>query len=136
VIYIVSGAPCAGKSTYIRENAKSGSIVIDMDRIALALTTEDTEHHDYSDLVKGVAIMARRAAIAKALPLGQALDVFIIDTDPSKENMEIYSRYRANWVRLDPGYKTVIERIRKERPIKLQPRLMALANKFYGVSYG
>lgn len=133
MLYVVSGPPCAGKSTYIRDNAKTGSVVIDLDRIALSLTTEDTQHHDYSDLVKGVAIAARRAAIAKALPLSQALDVYLIDTDPTRESMELYARYRAKWVRLDPGYKTVIERISKERPGKLQPRLTALVNKFYGV---
>lgn len=133
MIYIVSGPPCAGKSTYIREKAKTGSIVIDLDRIALALTTEDTEHHDYSDLVKGVAIAARRAAIAKALPLGRALDVYLIDTSPTAESMKLYASYRANYIFLDPGYKTVIERISKERPSKIQPRLIGLVNKFYGV---
>ena len=36
-VVIVSGPPCGGKSTYVRENAKPEDIIIDMDEIAAAL---------------------------------------------------------------------------------------------------
>ena len=40
-LYVVTGPPCGGKSTYVREHAKPGDFVIDLDRLALAITSAD-----------------------------------------------------------------------------------------------
>ena len=131
MIYVISGPPCSGKSTYIRENAKPGSIVIDMDRIALALTTEDTEHHAYSKAIKSVAITTRKTAVKKALTMGNVVDVYIIDTEPSQESKAMYSWYKAKHIVMNPSLQEVLERIDKNRPDHLKGRLRKLAMSYY-----
>jgi len=131
VIYVISGPPCSGKSTYIRENAESGSIVIDMDRIALALTTEDIEHHAYSKAIKTLAITTRKTAVKKALTLGNVIDVYIIDTEPSQESKAMYSWYKAKHITLSPTLQEVLDRIDKSRPEHLKGRLRKLAMNYY-----
>ena len=131
MIYVISGPPCSGKSTYIKENAKSGSIVIDMDRIALALTTEDIVHHAYSKAIKTLAITTRKTAVKKALTLGNVVDVYIIDTEPSQENKAMYSWYKAKHITLSPPLEEVLQRIDANRPEHLRGRLRKLAMNYY-----
>ena len=51
MLTIVTGPPCGGKTTHIANHAHPGDIIIDLDRIALALTTDDTTHHYYGQLL-------------------------------------------------------------------------------------
>lgn len=132
MIYIISGAPCSGKSTWIKNNAKPGSIVIDLDRIALALTTEDTSHHNYSDSIRSLAVTVRTTAVATALKFSQHLDIHIIDTMPTDKSRAMYQRLNAKWIQLDPGKTVVTQRIKQERPKHLHNRLMEVVAKFYG----
>lgn len=40
MVHVISGAPCAGKTTYVKEHQKSGDVVIDADAIASAFGSE------------------------------------------------------------------------------------------------
>jgi adenylate kinase len=88
VITVVVGPPCSGKSTYVREHAKPNDIVIDFDVLAQAFGS--TNSHDHSYAIRGVTMMARRAAIRAALT-AQA-DVWIVET---KINPRRYADYLA-----------------------------------------
>ena len=37
MIHVICGAPCAGKSTYVRANASPNETVIDLDSMALSM---------------------------------------------------------------------------------------------------
>ena len=65
MIHVVTGPPCAGKSTYVRENAKSGDLRVDYDLIAQALGAENS--HAAEGIVKQAAFDARESAIQTAL---------------------------------------------------------------------
>lgn len=99
MLTVVTGPPCVGKSTYIEQRARHGDIIIDLDRIALALTTDDTGHHDYDDTVRYVARQARLAAIDAAVQV-QDRDVWVIDAAPSRQQRAWYHRQRAHFADL------------------------------------
>ena len=124
MLTVVTGPPCAGKSTYIAQRAAHGDIVIDLDRIALAITTDDTTHHDYGRHIRNVALAARRAAITAALRVPGA-HTWIIDTDPSGQARRTYAMHRARIVELDPGIAVCMERANRLRPAWVRPLIAA-----------
>jgi predicted kinase len=114
MITIVTGAPCSGKSTHVAQHATPSDIVIDMDRIALALTVDGVGNHDYDDKIRSVARAARNAAVKQALSVAQGeryLNVWIIHTDPSANDRQMYRAMNARIIEVDPGKKVCLERL-------------------------
>ncbi len=112
------GAPCSGKSTYVREQAKGEDIIVDMDRIALSLAVEGTAEFEYSERIRNIARQARPAIVKGALLAAQGerrLGVWIIHTDPSPQDRQMYRAMNAQFVELDPGKDVCFARA-KERP--------------------
>jgi len=112
------GAPCSGKSTYVREQAKGEDIIVDMDRIALALAVAGTEDFEYSEPIRNIARQARPAIVKGALLAGQGernLGVWIIHTDPSPQDRQMYRAMNCKFVELDPGKDVCLARA-KQRP--------------------
>ena len=111
MIHIVSGPPCAGKSTYVKENAKDGDLRVDYDMIAQALGA--TNSHAAEGLVRTAAFGAREGAIMAALKDTEA-ESWIIHTSPSEEHMKMYEEAGADFVNLDPGYEVCMERAKQD----------------------
>lgn len=112
------GAPCSGKSTHVRENAKGNDIIVDMDRIALALAVEGVAEFEYSEPIRNITRQARPAIVKGALLAGQGernLGVWIIHTDPSPQDRQMYRALNAKFIELDPGKEVCLARA-KERP--------------------
>lgn len=122
MITVVTGPPCSGKSTYIREHAAVDDIVIDLDVLALALTSEGMESHGYSEQVRRVARDARLAAVKSAIRLAQGeryLGVWIVHTDPSVEDRRGYRAVNAQVVEVNPGKDVCLRRL-EFRPLQNQ----------------
>jgi hypothetical protein len=118
MITVVTGAPCSGKSTYVAENAKSGDAIIDMDVLALALTTPDVKPFEYDSKIRSIAIAARQAAVKEALTVAQGeryFGVWIIHSDPSHSIRSAYRAMGARFVEMDPGKDVCLTRL-AERP--------------------
>jgi len=114
MIHVVTGPPCAGKSTYVREHAAAGDLRIDYDLIAQALGAENS--HAAEGLVKQAAFDAREGAIAAAISQQDA-ESWIIHTTPTGEHLRMYEEAGAEFVELDPGYEECMARARRdERP--------------------
>lgn len=102
---IVTGPPCAGKSTHVDEQRQPGDIVIDFDRIAVALGHDgnqvDFAEHGPHRLIARVA----RAAALKAILANPLRDrtVWVVDTSPERWQLAAYRRAGATFVELDPG---------------------------------
>ncbi|HJD68625.1 MAG TPA: ATP-binding protein [Corynebacterium kroppenstedtii] len=66
-LYIITGPPAAGKTTYIETHAKPGDIRIDYDAIANTLTGSPANNHEHKQHTKTVAEAARDAAMQAAI---------------------------------------------------------------------
>lgn len=89
------GAPCSGKSTYVREHAKPGDIVIDFDVPAQALGSPSP--HDHNKEIRMVAIDMRRTAIASAIQAHlRGHTVWVVDINPDMR-MDAYRRVGARF---------------------------------------
>lgn len=112
-VHIVTGPPCGGKTTHVREHAQPGDIRIDLDTIANHLT--DTTGHEHTPEALKVARAARTAAIDKALAI-TTVDVWIIHTKPSQKDLDRYAEVNAEIHTIDPGKDIVMRRCKAERP--------------------
>lgn len=113
---VVTGPPASGKSAYVEANASPADVVIDLDRIAAALTVAPSDSHDHPPYVRHVAIGARAEAIHRATRLREPVTVWLIHAVPSREQLAEYRRRRFTIVAVDPGEQLVQERIAAERP--------------------
>ena len=94
-----------------------------MDRIALALTTDDTSRHSYSSEVRWIAMQARKAAVKEALyqfASRRGPTAWIIHTDPTADERSQYRLRNAQIVEINPGKDVCLERL-KSRPEVNQP---------------
>jgi predicted kinase len=114
-LYVVMGPPAAGKTTYVMSRANPGDIIIDLDRIAAALTSPGADSRSHGDAVKRVAHRIRQGAVAEALRHCGDVDVYIIHTTPRPEARAKYDLHAAQYVTVDPGRDVVLARCDEQR---------------------
>lgn len=112
MIHIISGPPCAGKSTYTWHQAREGDLVIDYDLIVQALGCRNS--HAAEGLIKQAGFDAREGAINTALKNPDE-ESWIIHTSPSEEHMKMYEAAGAEFITLDPGYEVCMQRAREDK---------------------
>lgn len=79
-VYLVTGAPCSGKSTYVRLNMSKGDLVYDLDELAKALSYG--ELHNNNPLLIDYALDIRELILNK-LEIEQDINAaWIITTNP------------------------------------------------------
>lgn len=114
MLTVVTGPPCAGKTTYVREHATPGDIIIDYDLLAVALGSPDS--HDHPPAIAAVAANARMAAIDAAKQT--RVDTWIIHAHPTPQSLAIYRKQGTRVIEIDPGEQVVRQRINDERTAK------------------
>lgn len=127
MLYVITGPPGAGKSSYIRAHAKPTDIVIDLDLIALAMAGPGAGHHDHSPELLRVVYRARQAAVHEAEQLVDRVDVYLIHTMPQAKARARYKRLGARIITVDPGEAIVRQRVRDMR----QPAMEAVVTRWY-----
>ncbi|MGW3024822.1 AAA family ATPase [Streptomyces sp. NPDC001221] len=132
MLYVVTGPPAAGKSSWIDAHAKPTDIVIDLDRITRALTGPGAPAWNQNPLQLRVAHKARYAAMHEAFELRDKVDVYLIHTMPSTKAMAKYKRLDARIVAVDPGRDIVMQRIKAMR----DPDMERVATRWYNARRG
>lgn len=116
MLYLITGPPAAGKTTWMRQHARPGDITIDYDAIADALTPAGTDPHSQPRHVQAVTKAARQAAIDTAIAMANDHDVYVIQSMPSAALLNRYLAAGAQVVTVDPGRDVVLARCKAERP--------------------
>ena len=129
---VVVGPPAGGKSTWVLEQAKPGDVVIDFDRLAVAMSGQGGDPHDHAPAVTTVTRAARAAAIEAALKLAGTTDVYLIHSSPGVQRMAQYREMGAQVVTIDPGRDVVRGRCKTERP----RRMFAVIDEWYREQQG
>ena len=113
-ITIVSGSPCSGKNTFVRNNKKRGDIVWDFDKIHSALTDEST--HNHIEQVRKY-IFSMRDTFYNDLENEKDLRVWIINSSPIRSvRNELAKRLNANIVYLKRTKEECLRVAENERP--------------------
>ena len=92
IVYLISGAPGSGKTTYVQQHRQPGDLIIDMDTIASALTGDDSAHPDYGTVLD-VAIAVRNAVyniIERGA--GNWNRAFVITSSGNKETIDALAK--------------------------------------------
>ena len=116
MLYIITGPPCVGKLTWVRERAQPGDIVIDLDRIALAITAESTPHHEYPKHIRYAAVMLRKQAVAQAVHYSKKGNSYVIHAKPNVKARAIYKKNQAKFIDLMAPLEVLLDRAKAERP--------------------
>lgn len=126
-LHVITGPPAAGKTTLAYQLAKHGDVVVDFDRLANALTVADPDNHEHPSVVRTVARAARQTAIEVALRHTDTVDVYVIHTEPSDDQLTWYRQMGAQVRVVDPGQDVVLARCRRDRP----PGMAEVARRWY-----
>lgn len=99
MVHVICGAPCSGKSHYVKSHAKPGELIIDADKIAEAIGSG--VDHQADGICWDAALKARETLIDYAKQTNT--ESWIIHTKPSARQLAEYKRIGAEIVVLDPG---------------------------------
>ncbi|RSN64030.1 hypothetical protein DMH12_04465 [Streptomyces sp. WAC 04229] len=127
MLYVVTGPPAAGKTSWIEGRAKPSDIVIDLDRITRALAGPGAPNWNQDPTLLRVAHKARYAAMFEAFEHRDKVDVFLIHTMPTGKWLARYKRMDATIIAVDPGRSIVMARIEAMR----DPEMKRVATRWY-----
>jgi hypothetical protein len=127
VLYVVTGPPASGKTSWIDAHATARDIVIDLDRITRALTGPGAPQWNQDPTLLRVAHKARYAAMYEAFEHRDKVDVYLIHTMPSPKWLARYKHMDAKVIAVDPGRSIVMQRIEAMR----DPEMKRVATRWY-----
>lgn len=110
MLHIITGPPCAGKSSYAWEHREPGDVVVDFDRIARASGAD--REHAARGAIKDAAFAARDAIIDHVL--AHDVEALVIHTSPSAEQMARYMEAGADVVTIDADMETCLARAEQD----------------------
>jgi predicted kinase len=101
---VITGPPCAGKTTLVSERRAVADLVIDLDAIARAFGYP-ADHVEWNDPHPAVAAArtARQAVLDQVTSGRSRCNVWLIDSKPHPTSLRIYRRVGATVIDLDPG---------------------------------
>lgn len=108
-IYVLSGPPCAGKTTLALHLAQPSDVVLDFDRICRQLGSPNRYNHPRHIRQRAAEQMDMRIALLQVQPNNG--DAYVIRWAPKPEDRERYAeRLKATVWLLNPGMDECVRR--------------------------
>lgn len=108
-VYLVYGAPCSGKTTYVLNHAGPSDIVIDIDRICQAISVNKL--YDKPEQIVSAAMAVRNMLIQFIEEDKSIYDAYIIGGFPQrKPRHSLVSRTHAHSIFIDTDFDTCMAR--------------------------
>jgi hypothetical protein len=115
MLRVITGPPCSGKTTYVRNHAQPGDIVIDFDTLAQALGSPVS--HDHDPHVRNITIAMRRTAIDAAIKAHHSgATVWIVDCNITTWRVTLYTQAKAEIIVIPFDRGELHKRATLERP--------------------
>lgn len=113
-VYVVYGAPCSGKTTWVRENATADDLILDIDRIWEALSVCDREHKP--NRLKNNVFGVRDTILDQIRTrTGMWLTAYVVGTYPRQPERErVCDMLRATPIFIDTPKEVCLERAQNE----------------------
>lgn len=122
MLTVITGPPCSGKTTYARQHAKPGDIVVDFDALAQALGSPVSHGHDHH--LWKVAVEARAAAVRAAVAQHRGgATAWVIDSRPDEQARQRYLEAGARIVDMSAPREELHRRASQERPPSWHARI-------------
>lgn len=121
MLTVVTGPPCAGKTTYVAAERKPTDMVIDLDALAHAFGYPDEQIEWGSKHAAVAAARLARTRVLSALLRGELRGAaWVIDTHPDRAMRAQYQRAGARIVTIDPGPTVCLERAKSRGPATVE----------------
>lgn len=120
-VVVVCGPPASGKTTYVRERAHVGELVVDVDRIYEALSGQP--YYDKPSSLLPFVLAARDAVLARLerpSPVGRAW--LITGGADARERERLERRFKAHVIVLETSVEECLRRIRQDPRRSLRAR--------------
>ena len=113
MLYIVYGAPCSGKSTYVKNHREWNDLVYDYDEITKAMSGR--KRPKATELIGSLLNLRRRLILDYRDGKYTNNNLWIIATYLSQELKNDLKDLAVEYIEMDPGIETCLERLRSDR---------------------
>lgn len=104
-LYVVTGLPGSGKTTYVEKKIKSDTLVYDADKIIKAIRLDD----EVTGASKRVANKMLNTFVEESMKC-KNIDVYVIRTSPNQEELELFNKYKAKYIEIEENIDTCKDR--------------------------
>lgn len=130
-VTVIYGAPCSGKSTFVKENAQAGDIIFDYDEIANAITYDKPFRFNNEELID--LILKMRSQLITNIKTGkiQNTNVWIITTFLTQELKQELIGTDAKCIEMRATIEECRERLERDGDGRNKEETRKVIDKYY-----
>lgn len=131
-VFLVVGAPCSGKSSFVKNNATKDDLILDFDNIWEAISVN--KRYDKSKRIKPIAFALRECLLEQIkMRSGSWVNCYVISTEPYVMNRKMLSdRIRADeTIFMDTKREECIKRLMDEPQGRNIEEYTGFINNYY-----
>lgn len=129
-VVVVCGPPGSGKSTFVRENARTGELILDADFIACEITGKPIYTHTREEI--NAAIRVRNTELGRLGKRAKYSKCWVVVSASTLNSRAFWKSYATDIVVLDVSAATCVERIQADtrRPMAAKMRQIEAAKSW------